>query len=406
MIMKMLFKFAYRNVLRNKKRSLLTAVSIFFAALISAFAIGFVNGLISNFVGNSINYQTGNLKVTTQGYVQLKRFMPVDEVLAEADRIGGQIAALPGVDSVEKRIPFGILLGKDDQSVAAVGMGLDLENSRFGLKDMLKTGTLDKTGGIYIGTGLAAKLGVKMGEELLLATKTSEGGLNGIKLQVKGLISTGIGMFDRQFFFISLNDAARLLKIKSGSTELLVFTKKDADANRLKREVQKLLPAGIAVQTPSEQMGSFFDLILATKYIYYFIDLLILFLASFVIVNTMMMSVFERMWEIGTLKALGMTDQEIFLNFTFEGMIIGGMGGVAGGILGYILVIYLSFKGIDYSSSLGSLDFPMKMIIYPSIGLESLIATIIMAVAISTLSAMIPARHARKLMPAEAIRKL
>lgn len=404
--MKMLFQFAFRNILRNKRRTFLTALSIFFAAMISAFAIGFVNGLIDNYVTGSINYQTGDLKVSTQAYVQMKKFMPVEEYLPGAGQVMARISAVPGVEFAEKRIPFGILLGKDDQSVAAVGMGLDLEQSRFGVGKMLVSGTLEKTGGIYIGSGLARKLGSKLDENLLLATKTAEGGLNGIKLKVKGIVSTGISMFDKQFFFISLEDASRLLKIRDGSTEILVFAKPGADKNRMKKDLEKVIPGGSVAQTPTEQIGSFYDLILATKYIYYFLDLLILFLASFVIVNTIMMAVFERMREIGTLKALGMTDREIFYNFTFEGMITGGLGGFAGGLVGYLLVVVLSKKGIDYGSAMANVDMPIKAIIYPSMSVESLIMTVILAIMISTLSAMIPAKFAKRLMPAEALRKL
>ncbi len=401
-----LFKFAFRNVFRNRKRSFLTATAIFFGALISAFAIGFINGMVDELLTSFEDYQTGKLKVVTTGYARHFRFMPVDQAVVPAESWSAKIAGVPGVAEVEQRIPFGILMGREDDTVNAVGVGVDLEKTRYDLKSKLVEGQLGE-GGIYIGVGLARRLQVKLGDDLLMATKTYAGGLNGIKLPIQGIFSYSIGLFDRKFFFISLSDARRLLKMPAtAASEILIFTDTRANAAEVKKGVASVLPADrTQIMTPSEQVGTYYDLMGAAKYIYYLIVAFILFLASFVIINTMMMAIFERVQEIGTLKSMGMTDRQIFWNFTLEGAVIGSLGGVSGGVVGYALVSYFAKTGMRFEG-MQNMDMPISVIIHPSMGIDVLIIAVALAVVISSVSAMIPARHTNKFTPAEALRKI
>lgn len=399
-----LMKFAFRNVLRNKKRSILTAASIFFASIIVTIGIGFFNGLIDSVCKNYIDYSMGNFKVTTTGFVRYERFMPMDEYIRESGRLTSEIEKLPGVSSVEERVRFGIILGKGENSETAMGIGVNLKSNKLDLEKKLMNGKLEDEG-LYVCIGLAEKLNISKGDDILLATSTTERGLNGIKLKVKGIINFGINMFDKRYFFMDLQNARRLLKMENGITEIYVFTDKKARLPIVRNEIQKILPAGLVVRDPGQQTGGFYDLLQNALYFYYFILMLILMLASFVIVNTMVMTVFERMREIGTMKALGFTDGEIFLNFIFEGTIIGGIGGIAGGLIGYLLTIFYSIKGIDFSAQ-KSREMPFNFMIYPSIDIQVLIIAVVMAVVISTAAAVIPAQRARKLSPAEALRQI
>lgn len=331
----MLLNFAFRNVLRNKKRTLLTASAIFFASIIVVFAQGWMNGIFDMFLNNTMKYQTGSLKITTESFVKREKFIPVDEIIADSDPLIEQIRKIKGVRSVEERIRFGIILGRDEKTVFAFGMGTDLKNTVLNLKDRIIEGGIEDSG-IYIGMNLARKLGVKMGDELLLATQTSEGGLNGIKLPIKGIFRFRVAIFDSQMFFVGIGDAKKLLKIKDGTTEIYVFSGDENNTPFIRAEIKKILPGGIMVRNVKDQLGNMYDFLTMGKFIFYFIEGLIIFLASFVVINTMMMAIFERLREIGTLKAMGFTDGDIQLNFIMEGSIIGTIGGFAGSILGML----------------------------------------------------------------------
>lgn len=400
----MWFEFAFRNVLRNRRRSFLTAMAVFFGAMIVGLAAGWVNGMVDMVMQNYIIYQTGNVRVTTQEFVDRERFVPVDALIPGADQLTGQLAAIPGVQQVEERVRFGILLGHEDLTVSAFGLGLDVLHSRLAIKDKMVAGSAE-TPGMYIGKDLAKKLGVRIGDQLLLATKTSEGGLNGIKLPVAGIFNLGIGMFNRKTFIIRLEDAKRLLKISGGTTEIFVYTEREDLTDRVTAAVRGLLPDGVVGKSYKELMGPLYSLYANMGVIYIFVEALILFLASFVVINTMMMAIFERLHEIGTLKAIGMTDRELFVNFTLEGGLIGAMGGIPGALLGYGLVTVAHFTGLNLEASLDALEMPLDNIFHPTLSIWVLFLVIGLSIVVPALAAMIPARYARKLLPAEALRK-
>lgn len=399
----MLFKFAFRNVMRNRKRSLLTASSILVAAFVVVMVHGFINGVIDMYFQNYIKYQTGNFRITTAEFIKKEKFVPVDRLVGESDKLIGQLRKLNGIDLVEERIKFGIILGKEDKSIYSFGMGINLENTKFELKKKIIKGKMTGNG-IYIGKGLAEKLGLKIGDDLLIATQTSEGGLNGIKLRVNGIFQFNMN-FDTNMFFISTFDAKRLLKIKGETTEIIIYTKRGVNEGLVKNDISKFLSKGIVAESMKEQLKDFYGLFILAKYIYYIIEALIVMLASFVVINTIMMSIFERIREIGTLKALGMRNKDIFRNFTYEGAIIGIFGGTIGAALGYGVLFLLKDQGINIEFAMEGFAMPMEYIIRPSVGIDVIIFTIIISVSISSMAAMFPSKYASKLLPAEALRK-
>lgn len=405
--------FAFRNVQRNRKRTFLTALSIFFAAFISLLAQGWVAGMMSMFLQNLVQYQTGDLRVTTEGYVARTKFMPVDETIADPAAVKKAILALPGVIGAEERIPFGIMLSKGENTQSALAFALEPDNKRMDIFNRLS----DADGkalkdvkvpseGILVGWKLAKKLGIREGEEILVAGRTSEGGLNGIKVKVTGLFRTGIGQFDTKSFVLRMPDAKKLLKLGDSAVAIYVFAKAGTDHDKLAESVRAVLPAGLKVQTPADQVGSYWEILSKTGQIFGIFLFIILFLASFVVINTMVMAVFERMREIGTLKALGMTDKGIYWNFTIEGGILGLIGGIPGAILAALLLVLMNRTGINLESSFGSLDMPIESVLKPVFQFSDFCFVLVMSAVVPAIASTFPARQAKRLSPAEALRKI
>jgi putative ABC transport system permease protein len=354
---------------------------------------------------NYIDYLTGNFKITTSGFAKYERFLPAYEYIPDSAALVSNLSLIKGVTLAEERIRFGIIIGKGEKSEAAMGIGADLRSSRLGLESRIAGGKIDSEG-LYVCGGLADRLGIKTGDRLLLAAETSERGLNGIKLPVKGIIHFGISMIDKRSFFIDLKNARKLLKMQGGITEIYVFTGSGTGREAMRGRIDKILPAGLVSRDPDQQTGGIYSMMQSVGYALYVLLVLILLLASFVVVNTMVMAVYERMKEIGTLKAIGMSDGGIFLNFTIEGIIIGSAGGITGGLSGYLLVVLSAVKGLNFSSMLKNRETPVSTIVYPSTGIEVLLAAVIIAVLISTAAAVIPALRARKTSPADALRSI
>jgi putative ABC transport system permease protein len=399
-----MFKFAFRNVMRNRRRSFLSGLSVFFAALISMTAMGWISGLMTVMLNNYVKYQTGDLRVTAERFVKREKFLPVEENVPGAQALINRFRGLPGVTGVEERTRFGLMLGWKDRTVFGMGMGLDLDHSSIDVRKMLG-GKKPDASGIIVGTGLADKLGVKRGDRLLIATRTAEGGLNGIKLAVTGIFSSGIQAFDNRYFYLSIDNSRRLLKLGDAATEIFIFADRRTDRQELKTAVKSLLPAGAMVQDPREVVGPYFDTLKIAGTIFNFFVCFILFMASFVIINTMMMAIYERIREIGMLKAMGMTETELFLNFSIEGGIIGGIGGIPGCLAGLLVIALLNAVGIDISAAMKDLNIPMESVIRPFITVQAFLFTLIASVVVPTLAAMIPAASVRRFTPAEALRR-
>ncbi len=400
-----MWKLAIKNLKRNKKRSFLTILSVFSAAMIVGLAQGWISGLMDFYIDMYIKNQTGLVRIASDEFIKRERFMPVEENIQDADILVSEIKKIPGVTAVEPRVRFGILLSNGDNTIESLGVGLNLSENRYKLKEKMIEGSLGNSG-IYIGHLLAKRLGIKQGQNIIIASKTAQGGLNGIKLRVDGIFKLGNSLFDRKFFFISLADARRLLKMNTGATEILVYGNDREKVDFLIKSIQKILPDGARAQGYAEQIGALYAMLKGMKYMYVIFGGLILFLASFVIVNTMMMNIFERIREIGTMKALGMSDSEVFWGLTIEGVIMGAIGGVLGAVIGYSIIVAINLTGgVNLEAMMRNFDMPFDYIMFPKLSLLSLLGAVVLCIIVPALAAMIPARYSNKLLPAEALRK-
>jgi len=400
----MILKFALRNLFRNKKRTIISALSVFLGAVFVGLAYGYINGMMDMMVTNYVKYQTGNVRITTEEFIGRQKFFPVDELVDTSGDLIAKIENVEGVTGVEKRVRFGILLVKDNAPVQVLGIGVDVDNNSFNLREKVVEGTLDESG-IYIGDRLAKKLDKKLGDYLLIASQTSMGGLNGLKLPIKAIIQTKVISYDERFLYLPMNEAERLLKLGGEVPEIFVYADFSEKATQaVKNRLDLILEDGVTAQTYMEQMGGFYDYVGTAKTIYFFIELAILFLACIVIVNTMLMAIFERMREIGTMKALGFSEKQLFGMFTAEGALIGALGGIPGVITGWLLIYYLSIVGLDMGEAMAGVDYPMEYILYPHVRLYDLIAILFIATVVPTLAAMIPSRYIKRYQPADALR--
>ncbi|MGB9621893.1 MAG: ABC transporter permease, partial [Brevinematia bacterium] len=124
------------------------------------------------------------------------------------------------------------------------------------------------------------------------------------------------------------------------------------------------------------------------------------------IMSIMMMVILERRREIGILKSMGLSNGKILVLFTLEGTILGSIGTVLGIVLGVLINIPLSIWGIDFSSSLSNMNFPMDNVIKWSITFGSLFGALVLGVIVSSIISIIPSRHAAKMKPIDAIKNL
>ncbi len=299
--------------------------------------------------------------------------------------------------------------------VVVSGIKPESENKVSNLEQKMLTGSLTNLShfGIVLGKGIADNLGVRVGDKISLmipqATVTPAGMIPRFKrFTVDGVFSAGTGFnFDTRLAFISLHDAQVLFKTGDDVTGLKIKTKQIYEAPQLAQRIAYQLGPEYAVGDWTQQFGAFFEAIKLEKTMMFLILLLIIAVAAFNLVSSLVMVVNDKQSEIAILRTVGATPSQILLIFIVQGMMVGiigtGIGLTAGIILAYNateIVNWLQsvFNMHVLSSSIYFVDYlPSKIL------MKDIIHVTVAALIISFIATIYPAWRASKTVIAEAL---
>lgn len=402
----MLFKIAWRNLWRNRRRSAIILASIMVGmvtiVLFDTIAMGMVNQMLRNRVGNHI----GHIQIHRSGYYNNPQ---VTQLLSHPATIEQQLAAIPAVAAYAPRIlAFGLASSAmSSAGVQIVGIQPDREQYITQIASHVQQGRYlsGQQGEILISIRLAKKLNVVLGDKVVLLANTISGAVGSNVFRIVGLYETFDSNFDRTYLYINLADARQLLEMPRGVHEIVVIARSIKAIpliyQQLRQELspsyevlsyREIIPLLVAqMQLYQEMMG-----------IYYVIVGLAI---AFGIVNTLLMAIYERIHEIGVLMAIGMRTRKLFGMFLLEAGVLGYVGTVLG--LGVGLLIYwpLSQTGINLAWFAASLrSFGVGAVIYPVLSPGALMNSLITLPFVSVIAAMYPAWRATRFQPMEAIR--
>jgi putative ABC transport system permease protein len=423
--MKYILKMAFRNIGRNKRRTILSASAIFIAIMLVVIMRGYIGGLTDSMFDSLTKIETGHIKIENTKYYEKEDMMPL-EYMVDGFNGGGYEEMLPVIKSVEgvktivPRIKFGVLLSFGGKSLSVMGMGVDpvKESTMTPYDKIMVKGEYLKADNnaksIIIGDGLANKLGIKLGEKLTIVSRTAYDSLKGMTFTVTGIFKYGISALDEKLFYVPIGSAAKLLEMGDGVSELIIMVDKPENAEKIADEIKANLQkheeennASNYAVIPWQRQEGYFSLIKTAQKIYSYIYIGFLILASTVIINTTMMVIFERTKEIGTIGALGMTGGQIILLFTIEAAIVSAIGSFLGAIVGGGVDLLLSIVGININALTGgSMGLMSTDIIYPRFDLFLLFGSFLFGLIVASAIAYIPARRAAKIEPVEALRSV
>lgn len=406
---------AFRNIGRNKRRSLLAAFSVFIAILSVVFADGFISGILDSVARNITRTQTGHVSIETEEYRSRERFMPAQAALRDADTIVKSIEENPVLKGrlglVAPRVQFGVILSSDTGTKTALGIGGDPEKE----KRLLMLDTAILPGGKYlehggeaiIGWKLASDLGLGVGDKLKVVTEKADYGLGYKKFVIVGLYKTNIETFDGSSFQIHIDDARELLGIGNGASRILVMLDDYRKADSAAFSIKEIFKAekGLSIKSWTE-ISDMAGMIKMSEGIFLVLEVFIAFLGAFIIANIMMMVVLERRREIGILKALGMQHGRILGLFLSEGTLLGTIGSVGGALVGAILTVWLGVSGIDLTGLSAGTDFQMDNVVYPAIHPLRIVVFVLMGMLVSAIISYLPSKKAADMDPIEAIRSV
>ncbi len=408
--MKLLLKLAFRNVSRNFRRSLLTFLAISLGIGLGIIFIGFAIGAERQSIKLSVDTYSGHLKVHDKGYIEEDLTINLDFTISDYSDALQKISGLDGVSALTERIffPSSITDGIEELNLTGVGINIEHENAVFKLDTKLLDGEFIKPGEerMLLPDKLADLFSVSAGDFLTVIARTKYGAINAFDLEIAGIIHVGNLEVDNQCFFIPLGLAQEFLEMENMVTEITVMGSSMETASALAKNIGEVLDSGrydiVTWEYMSRDLIRLYKIRGRARMLIIFIMLL---MASASVMNTMLMSIFERTSEIGTIMAMGLRKWKIILLFIFEGMFLGIFGSFVGSLIGGGVTYYFKFNGIDISSfgqDFGNL--PLGQYIYTEITPTYLISMFLLGVFIAVLSAAYPAMRGAKLQPADALR--
>jgi putative ABC transport system permease protein len=407
-----LSQIAFRNIRRNTRRSLLSGVAISIAALAIVFLFSLIAGMKADFAWNIQSLILGEARIRHEEYTKNELLQPIALSIPNGLELAEKIEALEEVAITAPRVAFPVVNIQEDENRVFFALGMDFQKEKLfqNFEENLVAGSLPEPGSkdAVIGYGFAEENNLSIGDKLtVLISRTKRNSQNSFTFYVSGIISTTVDAYNKEFVYLPIDRAMYYARMGNDVTEILMKFENDERSHVALIE-STLAAEGVenAVVEYWREGNAMYPLLEMAEIIYNFIALMFFILASTVIVNTTMMVIFERMKEIGTIGAMGMTGGEIVRLFFLEALFISVIGAFIGVVFGagitYICSIY---PIIDFSAAMEGVSMELSNIIYPILSPRTTVFVFFYAVAVAGIASLIPSRAASKIEPVEALRK-
>lgn len=363
---------AWRNVLRNKRRTLLS-ILVFAAGTVAVLsATGFVTASFHGLREATIAGQLGHIQIGAKSQFDGFEKSPLSTGLTpqQVQRASVAIEQIPSARYSMKRVMFEGLISAGERTLAVMGSGVEpeLETRLAGVfaaivaGDSLPTASEHDQNKIIIAVDLAHSLGVRTGDKVTVLATTEKGVLNAIDLMVAGIYRTGIPELDRRAVMMPLQTAQSLLDTQRIS-RLVTVLKDTSDTNTIAQKLALSL-TDLEIRRWIDLAPFYQQVVSLYKNIFGILGAIIVIVVLLSVSNTMLMSLLERVREQGTLRAFGIPSFRIRQNFLMEGGLVGVLGGALGWILAALLALAINFSGIQMPSPPGrSTTYPLLIFI-------------------------------------------
>jgi ABC-type lipoprotein release transport system permease subunit len=399
-----IFRMAWRDLGRNRRRSFFSALAVGLGLALLLFLAAFIQGEMTASINTSIKLMSGHLQVRANSYDEVKTSLKWADLVENPQQIADQIAGLEPVKAASPRLYASGIVGVGDETSGVRVIGID-PNSEASLpyKEGLLSGdwlSPDDREGLLLGKALTDKLGLKVGDPVNLSVNTSNGDVASQTFTLRGIFSTQAYAFDSANALLPLAKAQAITQADNHASTIFILLK---DMNQIDAVAPALQSSALKVLT-WKNMNELLLLVeqLANSYMVFFY-LIVLGISATVVINTLIMSVFERTREIGILTAIGMRSRRIMGMFLAESSLLAVGGIVLGLILGIILIGILARVGFPVGQ-MKITGFILTDRIFPVLTLKDTINLSVLALIITLLAGIYPAWLASHMEPVEALR--
>jgi ABC-type lipoprotein release transport system permease subunit len=407
---------AWRNLWRQRRRTLITLSTIAIGFGLAVFSIGIGDGSHNSMIRNAIKLGEGHLAVQPRGYLEA----PANhKYLADGRSLHSRLERLAIPGSIDPRISLQVLASSANNSVGAAleGMSVGSDPRVAMLKPKLVEGGWIEPGdhrGVLIGDGMARKLKVKVGSKIVLMAGKHGGDSQAQLGRVRGIFDSHVDELDSFLVLSDISLGRRFLEGEGADpqqlpvTRFAIFLDDPEGMGEWKGRIRSAITDEDVVTLDwHELMPQLVQFIVIDDAGNYVFLLLILIMVVFGILNTVLMSVLERTREFGLLRALGMSRYHLLLLVFCESMLLSVLAVVIGWVVGGGTHWWFSIHGLDFSAMIGGetaiMGTFMDPVIYTELSLDRVIQLTLIVFASTLASGIYPALKAARITPVQAL---
>ena len=402
-----LLRLALRNLGRHRRRTAITAAALAAGVALFIFMDSMLRGMDSESQRNLVWYETGAGRIVSSAqHTELERpalkheiveYRPLLDALAARG-----VAAAPRI-----RFAGELFVGEGSLPLRLVGIDPALDPEVFRLPESVLPGGEYLAGGVpglLLGAWTAADLELAVGDFVEVRTRTRHGAVQTLELELVGILRSPNPTVNRGVGFLPLDVAQFDLDLE-GVTEISLGTRRTRFGRPVEREIQLLNEAlastfpGVVAVGWTELARDYLALLESDSAGNSIMLFLVFLIAAVGVSNTMLIAVYERIREFGTMRALGMDDAAIRVAMVLEAGAIGLLGSLAGVAAGAVATWWLVTSGIDMSGLYGDMNIGYRVtgIFRGAWNPGTMLAAVCFGVAASMAIALLPARRALKL---------
>lgn len=354
----------------------------------------------------AVRLQSGHLQVRADSYDEAKTSLKWEDLIENPDQVASQIASLGAVAVATPRLYASGFVTTGDESTGVRVVGIDPTSAANDpYRDGMREGeflTPDDRDGLLLGFSLANRLGLSAGDKVNLSVNTSSGDVDEQPFTVRGIYSTGTSGFDGATVLLPLAKAQTFTQAEDHASTIFVLLR---DPSQTEAVIAALQSPGYQVltwQKMNELIVETEDL--SSSYMTFFY-LIVLGIAATVIINTQIMSVYERTREIGILTAIGMRGRQVMAIFLTESGLLAIVGILLGLAIGGAVVAYYTRYGLPLDvENFGITGMLFKDKIYALLTIDDTVKLTLMTLIVTLLAGLYPAVLASRMEPVAALR--
>lgn len=408
-------RIAWKNLLRYRRRTLLTSMLITVGIVAVLLFISVSSSFKSMMVGQITDSMLGHIQIHKRGYVSSIDSLPLHMNMKPhmVEKVKEALSELDNVEAYSERIKFGAMYSnfiettnirlnavvpEDEAKTAPLLAGRIIAGK--------KEGVLLSKGKILIPEIIAKGLGVKPGDTAVIVANNKDGSVNGLTFEVQGILE-GISGPGGRDGYMHIDDARTLLRFEEKDvSEIVIRLKNPGKLENTFMSLKQTMSQYINQKGKGafevhkwEKLSPFSNIAKMIDLLTLFIKIMLVSIVLISIMNVMVMAVYERIREIGTISAIGTTPGKILSLFITEGFLLGLVGTVTGTVISLITIAVLNVKELTFS-----FGRQQDLVLTPSISATEVIVICAVVIGVAIIASVQPAWKASRMDPIDALR--